>query len=195
MAQDVYGLAIIDVSNADAPSLLGRHTTWAQSLALSGGNVYLVSDLGLEIVNPAIPGSPTEVGAYQDIPFHYQSQVTVVGQHAFVAGGTEGFVVFNIANPTTPTLAAHYRQPANYVNGLALTNDAVFLATDFGVEVADTTTPDRPWIRANLPLGWKARIALDGGRVYSAGRDLKIVTIVSASQLSLAGTKIGRAHV
>jgi hypothetical protein len=190
VAQDLYGLAIIDVSNADNPSLLGRRSNWAQSLTLSGGNVYLVGGSGFRIVNPSIPGSPTTVGGYYDINFNYQSQVAVAGQHAFVAGGTKGFVVFNIANPAAPTLASQYHQPANYARSLAMTNDAVFLATDFGVEVADTTTPDRPWIRANLPLGQMDRIALDGGRAHSitSGGELNIVTIVSASQLSLAGT-------
>lgn len=190
VAQDYYGLAIIDVSNADTPSLLGTRSTWARGLFLNGGNVYLVGGSGFEIINPAIPGSPTRVGRYYDTHFRYQNQVTVSGQHVFVSGGTEGFVVFNIANPAAPTLASQYHQPANYARSLALTNDAVFLATDFGVEVADTTTPDRPWVQANLALGQMDRIALDGGRAHSitSGGALNIVTIVSPSQLSLAGT-------
>ena len=94
-------------------------------------------------------------------------------------------------------MAAHYRQPANYVRNFALTNDAVFLATDFGVEVADTTTPDRPWIRAYRALGQMQRIVLDGGRAYSVttGGGLNIVTIDSASQLSPAGTIPGGLYI
>lgn len=95
------GLSIADISNPAQPSVFRkvRPTTYTITGAYSNGYFYAV-DLydGLHVIDVSPPESAFEAGSLKEIA-GYAKDVELVGTHAFVADGWNGFHVLDIADP------------------------------------------------------------------------------------------------
>ncbi|WP_321420439.1 PGF-pre-PGF domain-containing protein [uncultured Methanomethylovorans sp.] len=104
------GLVIIDVSN---PSSLNILNTFAingspQEVVVSDNYAYVVTRVysgdeyynTLEIVDVTNSASPTVVGSYDT--YGYRSIVDVEGNYAYMSDVSEGLIILNITDPSSP---------------------------------------------------------------------------------------------
>jgi hypothetical protein len=113
-----YGLAVVDVSNPNAPVGLGRFKyDKATSRPVAAGVIQ-----GRTIVFEASEGwgsqvraldvtdaaHITQVGAFQVRPQSTVSAMTLVGSRLYVAYAQEGLRILDVSNPSTPRPQAYY---------------------------------------------------------------------------------------
>lgn len=103
-------LAIIDISDPDAPSLVSTlslpykpgYNTWSD-VAVSGDYAYVANrDSGLIVVDVSNPSVPSRVGSYKSMG--WIEDIEVSGNYAYLAAYDSGMVVLDVSNPTSPTL-------------------------------------------------------------------------------------------
>ena len=91
VADDTYGLRIIDISNPATPTEAGFYDTpgTAYGVAVSGSYAYVADGTsGLRILDVSNPAAPTEAGFY-DTPGTARG-VAVSGSYAYVADDSIG---------------------------------------------------------------------------------------------------------
>ncbi len=121
------------------------------SSAAGSGTIYSIN---VSVNNtPVLNGGSTSwTGACND--------VKVSGNYAYIAAGTAGLIVVNIANPTSLVLAGSLNVSAD-VRGLDVTGGYAYLATTTGMIIVNVGTPTSP--------------ALEGASATCDGRDIAVV--------------------
>jgi chitodextrinase len=176
---DQGGLEVVNVSNPAAPFRVGSYFqggyTEALSVAVSGSHAYLgvdqntygpASDMALWVVDVGNPAAPSLVATHTlpewnrmlDSP--RENDVSVAGDHVYVAAGLDGFLVFDVATPSRPVWVGLYDTPGS-AHGLAVSGDLAYVADGTpGLTVLRLNDPDIPvtvsgpnTIQATLPTG------------------------------------------
>ncbi|MHB1038428.1 MAG: Ig-like domain-containing protein [Pirellulales bacterium] len=137
------GLAILDVSNPNAPVWLGGFSGTARGVVVSGTLAY-VADAGaglqvLDVSNPAAPvklnGSRTSSPAYG---------VTLCGTLAYVAAQGAGLEIIDVSDPAQARRISGC-VTAGVAYDVAVSGNVAYLATgDAGLEIFDVTNPSMP---------------------------------------------------
>ncbi len=82
----------------------------AYDVVVDGGFAYVADGLsGLQVVNIAIPGTPTIVGDY-NTPDNAMN-IDVEGGYAYIADRDAGLQIIDVTDPENPTLAGSYYTP------------------------------------------------------------------------------------
>ncbi len=139
-------LAVIDISNPLTP-ILSSVTNFSQayssfnSIVVNGNYAYLSTETNqILIVDVSTPSNPLFVNSYSppDSRGYGLYNLTVSGNYLFgTSGGNYStLIVFDISNPTSPTIAGYYD---NYYSGsilvrFAVSNNVIYLA-DFTIGV------------------------------------------------------------
>jgi hypothetical protein len=92
-------LTVVDVSHPTSPLPLGEFNTrgWAQAVQIVGHRAYLgLPDPGLFVVDVTQPNDPFRLAEYRVGREDESCDVHVVGNHAYVARGSSGLLVFEI---------------------------------------------------------------------------------------------------
>lgn len=100
-------MQIIDVTNANAPQILGTYTasTYAAQVVVAQGYAYVNDPYGaLHIVNVKDPTHPTKVTEWSK----YTNHIAIRYPYLY-ATSWSGIAVVNIAQPSQPTLVGAYR--------------------------------------------------------------------------------------
>ena len=186
VADDTYGLRIINVSNPAAPLQVGYYDTpgYARGVQIVGSLAYVADDTyGLRIINVSNPASPGQVG-YYDTP-GYARGVQIVGSLAYVADVSYGLQIIDVSNPGTPALKGSYDTPGTAV-GVQVVGSLAYVADGTsGLRMIDVSNPAAPaeigcW---NTPgTSWNVQVV--GNLVYVAdyGSGLRIVQTSQAVQ-------------
>ena len=128
VADGYSGLSIYDVSDSEAPFVVGTLAThgFVRAVALSGTNAVIGdSNKGLMIIDLSDPAQPTSTGVIglAGTPF----RVWVEGAIAYVAEGGDGIEVFDVTDPAaiikTATIPA-----ADYARGVARNGSTLYVA-------------------------------------------------------------------
>lgn len=127
------GLIILDVSNPASPhrvsKLFTNRITTLGGVTVEGEYAYLTLNNtgGLIIAKISDPTTPTQMGSYNwGTPLAYN--VVVERTRAYVAAGTSGVQIINIANASHPTLLGTIPLAGMTVTHVASLNGIVFIA-------------------------------------------------------------------
>jgi hypothetical protein len=170
------GLIIVDLGlNGRAPVIVGSVDTMggAISVDFSGKYAYVADTMkGLQVVDVSNPQSPVRVGAAIPTVGDAQS-VRVQGQYLYLAqaklGGSNGLVVFDLANPAAPASIGTVATPG-YAGGLDVAGNLVYLASgSSGLVIVDVSNPRLPVMAKILKTFGQCRdVKASGGLVYLA---------------------------
>jgi hypothetical protein len=201
VADDDYGLQIVDVSNPQSPQLRGRYDTPGQATAVRVvGNRAYVADKGggLQIIDVSNPDSPQFIGKVGS----YALGVEVVGDHAYVAAGRGGdgygyFRVFNITDPTFPQEAYLRLDYNTTAYGIAVSDQHAFVTdTHTGaLYVVDIQDPKHPLSLGMTTLNWPTQgVFATSQYVYVANGDLQVVDVCNPAAPTVVGSLVGGAE-
>lgn len=116
-------IAIFNVTNEAAPSLLGTLNTASESgssqLAMAGNYLYIFTDaVGLLIYDCTVPSAPTLVGTYATGGIINAYVLDATNQLAFLATGNNAreFQVIDISNPAVPVIRYFYNSSVPFVS-------------------------------------------------------------------------------
>ena len=106
VAYDFEGLGVFDVSNPANILIIGL-TTWqgwgyAYSVTLEGETAYVAGGEGLYVFDVSNPASPQLIGSLETQA--EASDVSVVGNTAFVANADSGLTVIDVSKPSAPEI-------------------------------------------------------------------------------------------
>lgn len=131
------GLAIINISNPAAPTLVGTYTASAavNGVYVVNGYAYLATNSSqsqLMVVNVSNPAAPTLAANLLLRDATAAASITVSGTYAYVTKinntlGPEFFVV-NVSNPAAPTISGTYEATVN-LNRVAVSGNYAFVAS------------------------------------------------------------------
>jgi hypothetical protein len=174
------GLWILDISNPAAPSKVGSYDSpgFANSVAVAGGYAYVVAEgAGLRVVRIKQPASPTEVGSYKALGLGHISDLTLAGNHAYVATGEAGFLrVLDISNPAMPAEIGSY-DPQSNVNGVVVVGERAYVTAE-GLQVLDVSdATDISAIGTYETLEYIDDMAVSNGYAYVASTAFRVFDI------------------
>jgi hypothetical protein len=165
------GLLAVDVTDPSNPALLSSIATGsARQLHVEGDYVYVAGYGALYVIDVRDPSNPLSAGSYTTPGI--ASDVTVAGQHAYVADGADGGLqVIDICE---------YRSPSGVgssgfvgtVADIAVTGDYVYIAGGYyGFYVSDISDPTCPSTVGsyNPPgIGYALDVDIAGDHAYIA---------------------------
>jgi hypothetical protein len=146
------GLRVVDISNSDAPQLLGSISTMelgssaAVDVDSTSQVAYVATGRGrsLQVINVSDPMSPTIIGAFMaDTPIH---DVQLDGTGAYLAADSDGLLVLDVSTPTAPQRIGQTTLPGK-ARAVWITQDVVAVAADDnGFSIVGISTPSHPKI-------------------------------------------------
>ena len=185
---DGRSLELVNVSVPASPTLAGVWSApgFAYSLVVAGGRVYAAcGNAGMVILNMSA-GGLSEAGAYN--PGGLVTGVSVSGNRAYLARGTDGWTACDVSNPAAPVLLkdSEAQGPAFDVAAagamLALGNGANAAVT------LDVSAPLTPVSMAVFgPLVRAARVAATPGFVLAAEQDAGLAVFAASADVDQDG--------
>ncbi len=185
-------MTVVDVSNPANPA-------WVNGINLSDDLYYpnhlfpydshlFVGAAGayFSIVDVSNPASPRLVGGYDE----YCNDARFKDHLAYLAAGTNGLVILNIADLSHISEVGSYETTPN-VLGLDVQDTLAFLACDDGsVQAVSIKDNANPFLISNLAIsGYAYRIALAGHRAYVADgtKGLRILDVSDPKNMKEIG--------
>jgi hypothetical protein len=150
-----------------------------QGIAVQGNYAYVGVGPRLIVVDISNPANPHPVGA--TAPFDYFVQgVTVSGTTAFVAAGSAGLRIVNIAAPSHPIEVGAWDSPG-FAENVAVSGSTAYLADGpYGLRVVDVTIQTAPTEIAHaFDMNYAVDVAVSGRYAYiaAAGAGLLVAEI------------------
>jgi len=165
-------LAVLDVSNPAAPTLLGRTgPRGANNVIVSGNLAYGTAGAeGLGIMDISNPSAPTALGFYPSGTGAWD--VALQGSKAYVVYGYSGLRIIDISNPANPTRVGALGG-LHDTCAVAVSGDYAFVADCFGwsleLHVIDISDPADPFEATSYFLGNETnQLLIEGDRAYAA---------------------------
>lgn len=169
-------LVILDISNVDNPSEVGRVTTPSEvyNIAVSDNYAYIANnENGISIVDVTTPSSPSLVGSYDTDGAALD--IAVSGNYAYIADGS-GLVILDISTPSSPSLKGIYNNTNGSVNGVAISGNYAYVADDAkgifdgsnGLDVVDISNPSSPSLVGSYDSIYAYDVAVSGNYAYVA---------------------------
>jgi hypothetical protein len=147
IANDYYGLRIVDVSNPISPTEAGAYVLpgfgSVKDVAVADHYAYLASGLnGLRVIDVSNPISPTEVAA---LGMSDAESIAIYGHYAYVVNAADGLSVVDILTPTAPAIVGSYDvNPGNAYHVVA-NGEYVFIGNwNDGLRIVDVHDPVHP---------------------------------------------------
>ena len=197
LADDEYGLQIIDISDLDSPFIVSSIDTPGNAQDLLILNQYLFiadGEKGLQIVDISNPTSPILINNI-DTP-GYASRLATSGNYLFIADGKNGLQVVDISTPTFPIIIGSVDTPGEAI-GICVSGNYVYIA-DYrsGLQVIDISSPNSPVIVGDIDTPGQARGVITSGNfafIADGEEGLQIIDIsnpnspILVNNLSLPG--------
>ncbi len=185
-------LFIVDVSNLSSPVIVGEcHGMWqGHGLQVVGDFAYVTDGNSLNVIDVSSPANPVLLG-FIGWPGGNAVDVQIVDTLAYVADGSLGLRVVNVAVPTNPTLIGSC-ETTEYANGIAVSGDHALVADGLGgLQIIDISSPAAPFLVSSvLPTnawGWFRDVAVLGDFAFIVGNGCGLLAI-DISQPSLPVT-------
>lgn len=196
-----YELKIFDVSNPAAPKLLGKRNlgvgffSYRDAVAYSAGYVFL-HGFGsyFQVVDVRNPADPRIVKSAL-FPGSVSSGADLLadGNRLFVADGTGGLRIFDIADPAAPQPISNHIV-ATEIRSVQLTASLAYAANAFGeILVIDCASPNNPRVIARVPTLFPPRfLVASNGRLFSVFQDgFELFDLQNPLLPTLAGRYLG----
>lgn len=136
------GLKIVDVSQPQQPSLIGKKDSPgdARDVRVFGDIAYLADwDAGVRVLDISNPQQPQEI---RFVNTGRARQLAVKNEFIYVAASDSGMVLLDISNPQQPEKAAVF--PAYFARSVAIDGNIAALADDHRVVFFDISDPANP---------------------------------------------------
>jgi len=136
----------------------------------------------LRILDVATPTSPVTVGRLR-LPGPFVEKIRVSGRFAYIADGTAGLQIVDIANPRSPVRRGGYdttgtAESVFVSGGLAYVADGTS-----GVQIVDVSNPSSPTLRGSLGTGYAAHdVFVSGNLAYVAAQYLLIFDVTNPAK-------------
>ncbi len=169
---ETKGLAILDVSDPDNPTLAGTFKTRAaiEGVEVVGSRAYLMDEgEGLIVLDVSDPIAPVRLGNWH-CPAELQ-QMWKVADLLYVTDEWNGISILDVSDPADPTLVGVYQtsEDSGYWGrnwGIEVRDELAYLCAGWGgIEIVDVSQPANPTLKANYPFPYCIRsvgIELDG---------------------------------
>jgi uncharacterized repeat protein (TIGR02543 family) len=189
-------LVVMDISNSNAPSAVGRISLpgVVNGLALSGSYAYVAADDGgLQVVDISTPTAPA-IRAYY-LTDGIANKVALFGGRAYVAAGSAGLQIINVTNPLRPTRAGFYDTPGNAldIDMLSGSGGVFALVADSGnLQIINVSNPSIPTLASAIAVNGPVRtIAVSGSYAFTNNANdylLQSINVSNPTSPILAGS-------
>ena len=136
------GIALIDLSNAVHPNVIGRFSELdnIMDIKLAGSKLYLaLGSAGVKILDIGNPAHPVQLGGYDTLG--NSSHIELVNQFAFVADGSNGLLVLDVSNPHSPYVVGAWRTLGTVLSLRVAGSYAYVADGNGGMRILDITNP------------------------------------------------------
>jgi len=180
-------LHMIDISNPDALVDLATASgiTIASEVSVANGLLYAVSVVSYEgfRVYSVSGNSLSAVGNVTGVSASGNHMIAS-GNVVYIAGGTYGLEVVNVANSASPSLLTSFNDSGffDYYYQAALYSHYLYVAGEGGLKVVDVNTPTAPsltWLNAGLFMYENGRIIANSGYAYLASGNVPIMNLAN----------------
>lgn len=180
-------VVVVNIANKANPTVVARvpRPTQAISLDLVGETLYVGDAASLAIYSLANPASPQLLGTYAANA--EVREVVVANQLAYLAAHLGGFMIVDVAIPSSPTRVGLVpRGPSASPIDLALDGNRAYVATDYLLKIYDVSNPAAPALLGESSLGvgfqtgqFRDAVTCANGFVYvhGFGRSFQVVDV------------------
>jgi len=198
LADGDWGLKIIDVSNAYAPTLLSSIDTpgWAQQVQIgnyAGKKCALVADGtgGVRIIDVTAPSTPVELAVISTSNATGIVDIKAVGSKLYTSGYEKGVQVFDMTNPSLPVLKGSYSSilgvPIDVVGSTVYTGTSL-------LQILNASNPTSISQTGQVDLGssvYRFRVSGNYAYIAAGAKGFKVVSISNPASPVLTATKTG----
>ena len=143
------GLWVIDVSNAQAPHVITRFSSYPwlwnpYNFSKSGEHLIVINFGSISIVDVSEPTTPYVEGHYATGTVQ---NVCLEGSYAYIADGYRGLIIVDVSNPADLVEIGSYLA-GTPVNAVAVRNGIAYLV-GFDLQVVDVSNPASPALLAS----------------------------------------------
>ena len=142
------GLSIIDIKDPTHPALASFYTDQTPnhitSVAANANFAYVTSLLPprLQVIDARLPNLPKKDSTIKFNPSWYLSSIAMSDGYAYI-GTSKGLVVIDVSNPLRPYIVTTYSIGFNWIDGVTVQGDYVYLATsDKGLWILRMVKPN-----------------------------------------------------
>ena len=179
LAWGKHGLAIFDITDADAPTLIGHCESLddAWDVWVSGRYAYVADvEKGVVTVDVSDPSAPRRISRVTWDPEKPMAEIIRgEGSAAFVGAGKHGLIALDLADPSRPLVAGRFRpSEGSFGEGLCVRDGLVYLANghngnrdDNALIIVDGRTPERLEELGRCSfLGWVEGVCVAGDYAF-----------------------------
>jgi hypothetical protein len=155
LGQEMYGFAVLDLSEPAEPELLGRSNAMMlrfPKFMVAQGDYGYIAYGGLSMVNLTevnLRDTTTPRVFSQVMPPGAASCVRVRGDYAYVTSDFGGFSVVDLSDVEAPTIAGT-TELTGFSFGMALKDHHAFIGNRNTLKVVDVTDPSEPTVVASM---------------------------------------------
>lgn len=167
--------------------MVGQVGGVTRAVAAQGGYAYVASGLRLLVQQVTPNGMALTIGSSR--PFsHFALGVAVKGRYAYVAAGSAGLRIIDVANPENPTEVGAW-DSSGYAESVAIDAEApVAYVADgpYGLRAVDVSDPTHPRaLGSAFVTDYAYGVTVEAGRAYvaSAGAGLLVVDATNPAKL------------
>ncbi|MBI4488590.1 MAG: hypothetical protein HY694_05855 [Deltaproteobacteria bacterium] len=185
----VFVMAVLGLARADGPLTFVTSLslgTNAHDIVLQGDFAYVVTDLGLTIIDISSPESPMVRGS---VSTGRTLGLDVKGSYAYVASQRQGLRVIDISDPDAPTIIGSKSLPGNTWD-VAVKDNIAYVASFAGeLYLINVTVPSDPRrIKVLGLLAW-------GSAGHDAANLQKLNNYVTSGNAKVTGVAISGDHL
>ncbi|MFX1607257.1 MAG: LVIVD repeat-containing protein [Promethearchaeota archaeon] len=157
------GLYCLNITTPENPNIAGFHPgeTIVSSIAILGDFAYLGHYTnGFSVIDVSSPLGPTKVGYWGTYSTSTVNQVPdssrmadmeVYGEMLFAADGARDLKIFNISDPTNPSLIKSFELSGGLANGIAIGGHHAYISDRYyGLRIIDFSDPFHPVARGEF---------------------------------------------
>jgi hypothetical protein len=159
--------------------MVGDYRTGGYTLVLDGDDACIGTTTGIEIVRIANPARLEKLSSVDTLS---DSRCVVAGRYAYVSSASDGLVVVDISNKTSPRVVGRHRGRARYSDVQVSGRYAYAVVSTGGLDVIDVGDPARLALAGAVSwAGTAGRVRLRGQTAY-VSRGEGGVRVVDVSQ-------------
>jgi hypothetical protein len=149
VADPLYGLAVIDVSNAAEPIRVAAQAIpgVAKGIAVGGNHAYLAMETGeVHIFDVTEPAQPLPLAVY--VTFAWLNDLALVGDYLYLVWPSNALEIVDISDPASPVHSSLRFLPGT--RKIVAAGDFAYVSEYQGLHILDVSTPAAPSLVSSI---------------------------------------------